>query len=114
MQTAVTEVAAQIDVADLLLQRCIDRSTRPDEFDYQSRLECRRDATYAVRVLVRAIDSLQQLGGARGLAKSNPLQRAWRDVHSVAAHVVMNFQAAGESFGRLEFGLDPPERDPYF
>jgi 3-hydroxy-9,10-secoandrosta-1,3,5(10)-triene-9,17-dione monooxygenase len=57
---------------------------------------------------------MQRLAGARGLYASNPVQRTWRDVHAIATHIVFNFQSAGEFYGRLELGLEPPARDPYF
>jgi 3-hydroxy-9,10-secoandrosta-1,3,5(10)-triene-9,17-dione monooxygenase len=113
-QVALTETAAEIDAAQLLLDRCIARASDPDALTYRDRIECRRDANFAVKLLVRSIDRLQGLGGARGLFETHPLQRAWRDVHAVAGHIVFNFEAVGEAFGRLELGLEPPPRDPYF
>ncbi|MGH7292614.1 MAG: acyl-CoA dehydrogenase family protein, partial [Myxococcota bacterium] len=88
VQIALTETAAEIDAAELLLQRCIERSCAPDTLDYRTRVTCRRDANVASRLLIRAIDRLQLVGAARGLMADNPLQRAWRDAHAAAAHIL--------------------------
>ena len=32
------------------------------------------------------MEHLFRTAGARALARSNPLQRAWRDIHAVTAH----------------------------
>jgi alkylation response protein AidB-like acyl-CoA dehydrogenase len=116
VQIALTETAAEIDAAELLLARCIDRSADPDTLDYRARVTCRRDANVASRLLIRAIDRLQLVGAARGLMHDNPLQRAWRDAHAAAAHILFAFDGVGERYGRLELGLEPPppQRDPYF
>lgn len=114
LHIGLTESAVEIDAAELLLNRCIDRSSNPDALDARMRVECKRDVAFSVQMLVRAMDRLQQLGGARGLFQSNSLQRTWRDLHTVAAHFTMNTQVAGELYGRLELGLEPPPRDPFF
>jgi tRNA C32,U32 (ribose-2'-O)-methylase TrmJ len=43
---------------------------------------------------------------------SNPLQRAWRDVHAIQAHVGNNLEKGAILFGRSEFGL--PTQDLRF
>jgi alkylation response protein AidB-like acyl-CoA dehydrogenase len=87
---------------------------RTQDLDLEIRIECRRDNVYAVKLASQALDRMQRMAGARGMYTSNPIQRAWRDVHAIGTHVVFNFQTAGEFFGRLELGLEPPARDPYF
>lgn len=114
MQSDLAETAVELDSAQLLLERSLRRVQHPENLDLAARAEIRRDNVYAVKVAVRAVDRLQRLAGARGLYASNPVQRTWRDVHAIATHVVFNFQSAGEFYGRLEFGLEPPARDPYF
>jgi 3-hydroxy-9,10-secoandrosta-1,3,5(10)-triene-9,17-dione monooxygenase len=116
VQIALSQTAAQIDAAELLLARVIARSGDPDALDYRTRVTCRRDTGYASQMLVDAVDRLQRLGAARGLLDANPLQRAWRDAHAVASHILFNFDGIGERYGRLELGLEPPslQIDPYF
>ena len=88
--------------------------SNPDSLDYRLRVECKRDVAYAIQMLLRAIDRLMSLGSARAFFDNNLLQRTWRDVHALSAHFTMNFQVAGELFGRLELGLEPPPRDHFF
>jgi alkylation response protein AidB-like acyl-CoA dehydrogenase len=114
LQIGLTETAAEIDAAELLLARCIERVSDPDSLDYRLRVECKRDVSYSVQMLLRAIDRLMALGSARAFFDTNPLQRTWRDMHALSAHFTMNFQVAGELYGRLELGLEPPPRDHFF
>lgn len=116
VQIALTETAAEIDVAEMLLERCLKLAADPDLLDYRARVTCRRDTTYASKMLISAVDRLQTVGAARGLMSGNPLQRAWRDSHAAAAHILFAFDGVGERYGRLELGLEPPSRqvDPYF
>jgi hypothetical protein len=41
------------------------------------------------------------------------MQRSWRDVYAMEAHTGLNFDMAGEAFGRAELGLPPNPRDPF-
>ena len=42
-----------------------------------------------------------------------PIQRAWRDVHTISAQVTMNFEADAENYGRMTLGLPLNPRDPF-
>ncbi|KQU01954.1 hypothetical protein ASG56_20775 [Rhodococcus sp. Leaf7] len=113
-QAELTETAVELDSAQLLLERTGRRILNPAALDLKTRVECRRDNVYSVKVILSALDRMQRMAGARGMYVSNPIQRAWRDAHAIATHVVFNFQTVGEFYGRLELGLEPPTRDPYF
>lgn len=114
IQAGLAETAAQIDVARMLLARTEQHVEHPEALDLDLRARCRRDNVYAVKILIEAIDRVQQLAGARGMYTSNPIQRSWRDLHAIGTHVNFNFQAASEFFGRLELGLEPPAYDVYY
>ena len=45
--------------------------------------------------------------GGNGLAMSNPVQRAWRDVNAVARHVSLNWDSVGAMYGQMALGLEP-------
>ena len=47
----------------------------------------RWDAAKAIDWSVRAVDRLFDASGGRGIFLDNPIQRAWRDVHAMRAHV---------------------------
>jgi len=114
LQIGLAEAGAEIEAAELLLMRCLDRVEAPETLDYTLRVQCKRDVVYAVQMLVRAIDRLMAIGSARAFFGGNPLQRTWRDIHALSAHYNMNFQVAGELFGRLELGLEPPPKDHFY
>jgi 3-hydroxy-9,10-secoandrosta-1,3,5(10)-triene-9,17-dione monooxygenase len=50
-----------------------------------------------------------EASGGRGIFLSNPIQRAWRDIHAMRAHIGNNPERAAAVFGRSEFGLPPTD-----
>lgn len=118
VQIRFAELTGLVDAAELLLRRGLtDVQTAlygGDGVSVDLRVRNRRDFTLALRLLVQATELLMQLGGASSMSQSNPLQRAWRDVHAAAAHVIMSFDTAGENFGRLSFDLPLNPKDPFF
>jgi 3-hydroxy-9,10-secoandrosta-1,3,5(10)-triene-9,17-dione monooxygenase len=56
---------------------------------------------------VKAVDRLFEASGGGGIYLSNPIQRAWRDVHAMRAHAGNNPEKAAAVFGRSEFDLPP-------
>ena len=77
------------------------------EIPLSERARYRWDAAKAVEWSVRAVDRLFEASGGRGIFLDNPLQRAWRDVHAMRAHVANNPEKVASVFGRSEFGLPP-------
>ena len=114
IQIRLSHVAAQIDAAELLVRRCLAEVEGPGTVSLDTRVRNRRDWTMAIRMLVAAMDELIQVAGASGMLLRSPIQRAWRDVHTISAHVTMNFEAAGENYGRMALGLPLNPRDPFF
>jgi 3-hydroxy-9,10-secoandrosta-1,3,5(10)-triene-9,17-dione monooxygenase len=66
-----------------------------------------RDATFVVRECIDAVEQLMQYSGGNGLFETHPVQRAWRDVHGVGAHVGFNPDTTYQAFGRAALGLPP-------
>jgi 3-hydroxy-9,10-secoandrosta-1,3,5(10)-triene-9,17-dione monooxygenase len=114
IQIRLAHVAAQIDAAELLVRRCLAEVEGPGPISLEIRVRNRRDWTMAIRMLVAAMDELIQAAGASGMLLRSPIQRAWRDVHTISAHVTMNFEAAAENYGRAALGLPLNPRDPFF
>src|SRR5262249_57508391 len=71
------------------------------------RARYRWDAVKAVEWSLRAVDRLLEASGGGGVYLSNPIQRAWRDVHAMRAHAANNPEKAAAVFGRSELGLPP-------
>ncbi len=79
------------------------------EIPLADRARCRWDGAKAIDQSVTAVDRLFRASGGRGIFLSNPIQRAWRDVHAMAAHAGNNLERAAAVFGRSEFGLPPQD-----
>jgi 3-hydroxy-9,10-secoandrosta-1,3,5(10)-triene-9,17-dione monooxygenase len=79
------------------------------EIPLSLRARARWDAGKAVDWSVNAVDRLMMASGGRGIFLSNPIQRAWRDVHAMQAHAGTNLERAAAVFGRSEFGLPPTD-----
>jgi 3-hydroxy-9,10-secoandrosta-1,3,5(10)-triene-9,17-dione monooxygenase len=113
-QIRVAEVSAELDSAHLLLRRALDTMRPGGMLSLQQRVQVRRDYAYAATLCVRAVERLYTASGAGANFESNPLQRYWRDVHAMAVHSGISFDAACENFGRLELGLPLNPKDPLF
>jgi 3-hydroxy-9,10-secoandrosta-1,3,5(10)-triene-9,17-dione monooxygenase len=113
-QIRIAEAEANLQVAEMLVRNCLKvvRETHPISFE--QRIHNLRDFTFAVRTVVKAMNSLIQVGGASAMFDDNSLQRAWRDVQTIACHVYLNFENAAENFGRLQLGVDRNAHNPMF
>jgi 3-hydroxy-9,10-secoandrosta-1,3,5(10)-triene-9,17-dione monooxygenase len=107
------EAAAEVSAAhDRLIanfaemMRCVRAGA---EVPLAARARYRWDAAKATDWSVSAVDRLFAMSGGRGIFLSNPLQRAWRDIHAMQAHAANNLERAAAIFGRSEFGLPPQD-----
>jgi alkylation response protein AidB-like acyl-CoA dehydrogenase len=112
MQIRLAEAAGLIDTAELLVRDVVDRA-QSGPVTLELRVRNRRDITFAMRMLAQAVDDLMQTAGASGLRDESPIQRGWRDVRAIACHVIMNFNATAENYGRMALGLPLNPRDPF-
>jgi len=115
VQIKLAEIGAQIDAAELLARQSLATARK----DYtgmtmETRTLLRRDFAYAMRILRDASEDLIKISGSSGLMDSNSVQRAWRDVHAICSHVVMNWDVPAENFGRTQFGLPLNPAYPMF
>lgn len=111
MQLRVAEAATQIDAAETLMLKDCDEAMRLAEAGKLASMEdktrWRRDAAYAVRMAVKAIDLLFAGAGGAAILDAQPLQRALRDAHAAQGHIGLNWDANGTMYGRAALGLDP-------
>ena len=115
VQLKVSELAAQIDAAELLARRSLATARKDySGMTIETRTLLRRDFAYAMRLLRDAMDSLIKIAGSSGLMETNSAQRCWRDVHAISSHVVMNWDVPAENYGRAEFGLPLNPAYPMF
>ena len=45
--------------------------------------------------------------GGSGLSVKNPIQRAWRDLHAINQHALLQLSTNAEIYGRTLLGLEP-------
>ena len=104
------EAAAEIEAAYLLLrQDCEEVHARAGAGEVptlEERHRWRRNDAYAGRLCVQAVDRLMALQGAYGNGYDSPMQRHWRDIHALASHIALAWDAQGANYGRILFGLD--------
>jgi alkylation response protein AidB-like acyl-CoA dehydrogenase len=111
VQIKVAEAAASIDAARFILLRDFEGIAREireqGKATTERRVTNRRGQAFAVNLAVRAVDILNAATGGNGLAMSNPIQRAWRDVNAVGRHVSLNWDSVGAMYGQMALGLEP-------
>jgi 3-hydroxy-9,10-secoandrosta-1,3,5(10)-triene-9,17-dione monooxygenase len=73
------------------------------------RARCRWEASWIAECCASQVAAVFGASGAGALFDQHPLQRLFRDVHALKAHRVMNAEATGENFGRLQVGLSNRE-----
>lgn len=99
------EAAARIirgEIADVMAQ-----AQAGEVIEAPERAHFRRDAAYCCALCVRAVDRLFEQSGASALYDGQPIQRAWRDIHTAAAHHSNRWDDAMQHFGRMAFGYGP-------
>ena len=111
VQIKLADAAASVDAARTILLRDLEAIAaevrQNGHGSVQQRIVNRRGQSFAVNLAVRAVDILNAATGGNGLAMSNPVQRAWRDVNAVARHVSLNWDSVGAMYGQMALGLEP-------
>jgi 3-hydroxy-9,10-secoandrosta-1,3,5(10)-triene-9,17-dione monooxygenase len=107
----VAEAATKIGIAEALLYRCADEIEAAAEagemMDFTKRARVRADCACAVRQCLEAVEIFYLASGGSGIADASPLGRAWRDLHAVNMHGLLNLQTNMEMYGRVVLGLKP-------
>ena len=110
LQVRIGESAAEIDAAYAILEK-INRGLLSGELATPAAAaRVGRDFGFCARLMVRAVDRLFEVAGARGLSEGSPLGRHWRDIHAMANHVALNCESLFQAFGRQALGLPSPGR----
>jgi 3-hydroxy-9,10-secoandrosta-1,3,5(10)-triene-9,17-dione monooxygenase len=106
---AVARGAGEIDASILQLERdlreLMEHALRNERIPIELRLRARRDQVRSAERAVEAADLLLKAAGGHGVQIGNPIQRAWRDVHTGAAHVVNDVDQGMSLYGRWAYGL---------
>lgn len=111
MHLHLAEAAAEIDCARLLVMRDLTASMQAmadgRTISLPEKARNRRDQAYSGRLCRRAVDRLYSMAGANGMYDSSALQRKFRDMCAVSAHISSSWDLAGTAYGRVSLGLDP-------
>jgi hypothetical protein len=103
--------ASRIHVARLLLHGCADdieaAAARGEMMEFTARARVRMDCAHAVRQCMEAAEILYLACGGSGIAETNPVQRAWRDLHAVNMHGALTLETNQVMYGRILLGLKP-------
>lgn len=105
----IAESGARIDAARRALNDCFIESQSlaaagevPSD---AAKSRWRRDAAYAARLCVEAVDVLYAAAGGSANYLSNPLQRHHRDIHAATGHIGVSWDINAAEFGRVALGL---------
>lgn len=111
MQMHIAEASTEIDCARLLIKRDVTEAMAAMHEGRSLSMECRarnrRDQAYAGRLCRQAVERLFEAAGSHGIFTENTAQRRYRDVRAAGNHIVLNWDLASTTYGRVIFGMDP-------
>jgi len=98
-QITLSECAADIDTAGLILRSIFDRIDNQRPLAPGEALKIPRDTAYAVRLINKAVNTIIANAGGNSAKLDNPLQRIWRDVQVASNHAALNWWNAAQAWG---------------
>ena len=108
VQLRIGAAGAKIDAAQLVLRNDAlagqDFANRRVIADAPAKLRFKRNLAYAVTLCTEAVDLLHAMAGANGIYESTPLERIFRDAHSMAGHFNFSFDAHASAWGLAVLG----------
>jgi len=107
-------VAADIDMADMLLSRAADVPAMEGMSQSEIMALTARDCTRAGELAVQAIDTLVQMSGTAAFNEGHQLQRIWNDIHLAGAHMALSPDINYDHHSRRAFDLPRDPLHPFF
>ena len=108
LQTALGRISGDLEAAELLLRWVVDTADEDAATSMEHRRACMRNYARAADLIVEATDRIVKLGNTFSFAESNPIQRAWRDIHFAAAHVSLQGDINYAQYARGDLDLPTP------
>jgi 3-hydroxy-9,10-secoandrosta-1,3,5(10)-triene-9,17-dione monooxygenase len=108
LQVTIGRISGDLEAAELLLRWIVDTADDEVATSLEHRRACMRNYSRAADLIVDAIDGIVKLGNTFSFAESNPIQRAWRDIHFAAAHVSLQGESNYAQFARGGLELPTP------
>lgn len=113
VQLRIARASALANAAEALLLQTIESINRSyrasDDVALLERANWRINVCYAAEMLGQCVDTLFPLLGGRGLIATDPVQRAWRDVHAVMQHVAIVWDPTAAPYGQVRLGKPWPD-----
>jgi len=108
VQLRVARAGVMVDTARLVIRAdCLeaDRIARePRVPTIEEKLRFKRNVAYAMELCTEAVDTLHALAGANGIYDRYPIQRLFRDQHTLAAHIGFSWDAQGGPWALVALG----------
>jgi 3-hydroxy-9,10-secoandrosta-1,3,5(10)-triene-9,17-dione monooxygenase len=111
-QISLANAEVELDAAEFLLRRNLDFIRQGGPISAEKRAVSAAGGAQAVQMIGKAVDLLFYSSGSRGMYDQSPLQRAWRDVHTIASHFALNPEASAQARARVLLGLPPSGKAP--
>lgn len=112
VQIKVAEASARIDNAEVIMRRACEHAMAVAragrEPVHEDKVRYRRDAFFATRLCLEAVDILMGIAGSSGLYTTGSMQRLFRDAHACNAHVMFSPDLQGAIFGQHALGTGGP------
>ena len=112
IQLRVSAAGARINAARLIARNdCLEGQAIAEtgrEPTLEEKLRWKRNIAYAVQICTEAVDSLHGMAGAKGIYDHYPIQRLFRDAHSLMGHIGFSWDAQGAPWGQVALGGDYP------
>ena len=109
VQLRVSESSAELAAAAALAERMYatlnGRGKKLEPFTEEERASLMRDRAYIMKLCRQSCERLVTMMGAQGLFNTNPVQRAFRDLHAMATQFGVNWDLNMPPYGRLALGL---------
>jgi 3-hydroxy-9,10-secoandrosta-1,3,5(10)-triene-9,17-dione monooxygenase len=110
-QMRLAESYAQIAAAQTVIRRDLDEVmgtvSAGQDLSPAQRARMRMDHAYVIRLCTEAVDRLFAASGGSCIYDTHPMQRYWRDVHTIAHHRSVDWDDDAEAFARAELGFPP-------
>lgn len=106
VQVKLGRSAAALDCAGTLLRRAAE-AVDSGASDDALRARTVRDCSFAAELITQSIDQIMALSGSAGFSLSNPIQRAWRDIHFATTHRALNPELNFAYYGQHELKVAP-------
>jgi alkylation response protein AidB-like acyl-CoA dehydrogenase len=113
IQSELAEAAALIDCSEMLYTRSLETAFAKVKTGVRltdaERTRNRRDQAYSALLARKAGELLMAMAGGRGTSESHPVQRAFRDLYTIAVHPGANWDTPSLSYGSVLLGGRPTE-----